>query len=104
MTRHPLPPLIGHSIHGQTQATLMKLHQQSLEKTLQSTLTIVDQDDITTKQQQQRTHNKKKKKYYPWVQRDSQAQREKIGGEGSRRRQRHDNGKSSCGCSHSLWR
>ncbi|KAF8943745.1 hypothetical protein BGZ47_005099 [Haplosporangium gracile] len=94
MTRYPLPP-IGHSIHGQTQATLMMLHQQSLEKTLQSTITLVDADNnpIAAKQQQQRAHTKKKKKYYPWLQRDSQTQREKIGGEGSRRRQRYDNGK-----------
>lgn len=94
MTRHSLPP-IGHSIHGQTQATLMHLHQQSLERTLQSTITLVDADNnpIAANQQQQRSHTKKKKKYYPWLQRDSLAQREKIGGEGSRRRQRHDNGK-----------
>ncbi|KAH7056847.1 hypothetical protein BKA57DRAFT_214939 [Linnemannia elongata] len=94
MTRHSLPP-IGHSIHGQTQATLMQLHQQSLERTLQSTITLVDADNnpIAANQQQQRSHTKKKKKYYPWLQRDSQTQREKIGGEGSRRRQRHDNDK-----------
>ncbi|KAK3819107.1 MAG: hypothetical protein JOS17DRAFT_757042 [Linnemannia elongata] len=94
MTRHSLPP-IGHSIHGQTQATLMHLHQQSLERTLQSTITLVDADNnpIAANQQQQRSHTKKKKKYYPWLQRDSLAQREKIGGEGSRRRQRHDNDK-----------
>ncbi|KAF9137461.1 hypothetical protein BGX30_010203 [Mortierella sp. GBA39] len=94
MTRHSLPP-IGHSIHGQTQAALMQLHQQSLERTLQSTITFVDADNnpIAANQQLQRSHTKKKKKYYPWLQRDSQNQREKIGGEGSRRRQRHDNGK-----------
>ncbi|KAF9359810.1 hypothetical protein BGX26_011368 [Mortierella sp. AD094] len=97
MARHPLPPIVGDSIHGQTRATLMKLHQQSLEKTLNATITMVDNDSADAKlqdQRQQRMHNKKKKKYYPWVQRDSQAQREKIGLEGSRRRQRHDNGKS----------
>lgn len=73
----------------------MQLHQQSLERTLQSTITLVDADNnpIAANQQQQRSHTKKKKKYYPWLQRDSQTQREKIGGEGSRRRQRHDNGK-----------
>lgn len=73
----------------------MQLHQQSLERTLQSTITLVDADNnpIAANQQQQRSHTKKKKKYYPWLQRDSQTQREKIGGEGSRRRQRHDNDK-----------
>ncbi|KAF9541974.1 hypothetical protein EC957_002534 [Mortierella hygrophila] len=73
----------------------MQLHQQSLERTLQSTITLVDADNnpITANQQLQRSHTKKKKKFYPWLQRDSQNQREKIGGEGSRRRQRHDNDK-----------
>ncbi|KAI1315994.1 hypothetical protein EDD11_010576 [Mortierella claussenii] len=85
MTRHPLPAYVGDSIHGQSQAALLKLHQQSLEKTINATLTIVENDtDITKQQQQQRTHNKKKKKYYPWIQRDSQNQRNKIGLEGSR--------------------
>ncbi|KAI7830179.1 hypothetical protein BC939DRAFT_301401 [Gamsiella multidivaricata] len=96
MARHPIPTLVGNSIHGQTQATLMKLHQQSLEKTINSTVTFVDNDTAAASQQnqdQQRTHNKKKKKYYPWIQRDSQNQRNKIGQEGSRRRQRHDNDK-----------
>lgn len=92
MARHALPP-IGHSIHGQSKAELMRLHQQSLERTLNNTLTIIDEKH--EQQKQQRMHNKKKKKYYPWLQRDSQTQREKIGLEGSRRRQRHDNGKST---------
>ncbi|KAG0078840.1 hypothetical protein BGZ92_001293 [Podila epicladia] len=91
MARHSLPP-IGHSIHGQSKADLMRLHQQSLERTINNTLTILDEKH--EQQKQQRHHNKKKKKYYPWLQRDSQTQREKIGLEGSRRRQRHDNGKS----------
>ncbi|KAG0350148.1 hypothetical protein BG005_010327 [Podila minutissima] len=91
MARHSLPP-IGHSIHGQSKAELMRLHQQSLERTINNTLTIIDEKH--EQQKQQRQHNKKKKKYYPWLQRDSQTQREKIGLEGSRRRQRHDNGKS----------
>ncbi|KAG0345512.1 hypothetical protein BG004_003652 [Podila humilis] len=60
----------------------MRLHQQTLEKTLNNTLTIVDEKQ--EQQQQQRMHNKKKKKYYPWVQRDSQRQREKIGQEGNK--------------------
>jgi hypothetical protein len=89
MTRHPIP-LVGNSIHGQSQAALLRLHQQSLEKTLNSTITIVDSDTDT----KQPYRNKKKKKYYPWIQRDSLNQRNKIGLEGSRRRQRHDNGKS----------
>ncbi|KAF9193176.1 hypothetical protein BGZ50_007716 [Haplosporangium sp. Z 11] len=95
MARDTLPSFIGDSIHGQTKASLMMLHQQSLEKTIQSTLTIVDNDSAAAiqHQEQQRQHNKKKKKYYPWIQRDSQNQRNKIGQEGSRRRQRHDNGK-----------
>ncbi|KAF9389765.1 hypothetical protein CPC16_005583 [Podila verticillata] len=92
MARHALPP-IGHSIHGQSKVELMRLHQQSLERTLNNTLTIIDEKH--EQQKQQRIHNKKKKKYYPWLQRDSLTQREKIGLEGSRRRQRHDNGKST---------
>ncbi|KAF9408055.1 hypothetical protein BGZ94_002464 [Podila epigama] len=80
MARHSNASIAGHSLHGQTKAELMRLHKQSLEKTLNNTLTIVDDTKITQEQQQkQRLHNKKKKKYYPWLQRDSQNQREKIG-------------------------
>ncbi|KAF9954649.1 hypothetical protein BGZ70_010499 [Mortierella alpina] len=95
MARDPVPVFVGESIHGQTKATLMQLHREHLERTIQSTLTLVDNDSAaaTQHQEQQRLHNKKKKKYYPWIQRDSQNQRNKIGQEGSRRRQRHDNGK-----------
>ncbi|KAG0211185.1 hypothetical protein BGX28_008365 [Mortierella sp. GBA30] len=81
MARDPLPSFVGDSIHGQTKAMLMKMHQERLEKTIQSSLTIIDNESAAASQQQQRTHNKKKKKYYPWVQRDSQKQREKIGQE-----------------------
>ncbi|KAK3815506.1 MAG: hypothetical protein J3Q66DRAFT_344952 [Benniella sp.] len=88
MARHPIP-LVGNSIHGQSQAALLRLHQQSLEKTLNSTITVVDSDTDT----KQPYRNKKKKKYYPWIQRDSLNQRNKIGLEGSRRRQRYDNDK-----------
>ncbi|KAF9569173.1 hypothetical protein EC968_002681 [Mortierella alpina] len=95
MARDPVPAFTGDSLHGQTKATLMKLHREHLERTIQSTLTLIDNDSAaaTQHQEQQRLHNKKKKKYYPWIQRDSQNQRNKIGQEGSRRRQRHDNGK-----------
>ncbi|KAF9284595.1 hypothetical protein BGZ68_004569 [Mortierella alpina] len=97
MARDPVPVFVGESIHGQTKATLMKLHREHLERTIQSTLTLIDNDSAAAAQhqEQQRLHNKKKKKYYPWLQRDSQNQRNKIGQEGSRRRQRHDNGKCS---------
>ncbi|KAF9989824.1 hypothetical protein BGZ75_004826 [Mortierella antarctica] len=99
MARDPVPVFVGESIHGQTKAALMKLHREHLERTIQSTLTLIDNDSAaaTQHQEQQRLHNKKKKKSYPWLQRDSQHQRNKIGQEGSRRRQRHDNGKCSPG-------
>ncbi|KAF9941602.1 hypothetical protein BGZ65_002372 [Modicella reniformis] len=84
MARHPNPALVGPSIHGQSQATLLKLHQQSLEKTINSTLTVVNNDIGISKQEQQQ-QQRKKKKYYPWIQRDSLRQRNKIGQEGSRR-------------------
>jgi len=100
MARDPLPQqqqlFVGDAIHGQSQATLMKMHQQSLERTIQASLTLIHNEstsEFLDPQQQHRLHNKKKKKYYPWVQRDSQNQRNKIGQEGSKRRQRHDNGK-----------
>ncbi|KAF9957472.1 hypothetical protein BGZ72_001800 [Mortierella alpina] len=95
MARDPVPVFVGESIHGQTKATLMKLHREHLERTIQSTLSLIDNDSAAAAQhqEQQRLHNKKKKKYYPWLQRDSLNQRNKIGQEGSRRRQRHDNGK-----------
>ncbi|KAF9919338.1 hypothetical protein BX616_007062 [Lobosporangium transversale] len=96
MDRHPRPTFVGDSIHGQSKDTLMKLHQKRLEKTINESLTMVDNDKATAelnRQQQQRAHNKKKKKFYQWIQRDSQAQRDKIGLPGSRRRQRHDNDK-----------
>ncbi|KAG0242039.1 hypothetical protein BGX31_000664 [Mortierella sp. GBA43] len=73
MARHSNPVLVGNSIHGQTQAALLKLHQQSLEKTLNSVMTVIDDDDKRPQRCQ-----RKKKKYYPWIQRDSQNQRNKI--------------------------
>ncbi|KAG0229202.1 hypothetical protein BGW42_001758 [Actinomortierella wolfii] len=85
------PTLVGHSVHGLDRQTALQLHQQALERTIQSSLTLIDDSD--QKPHKRNFHNKKKKKYYPWIQRDSLARRERIGNPGSRRRQRHDNGK-----------
>ncbi|KAF9434122.1 hypothetical protein BGZ76_008524 [Entomortierella beljakovae] len=81
MARHTLPPIIGESVHGQSRSALLKLHQESLEKTINSMTTEIDGtlEEKLSRQSFQRMQNRKKKKNYPWVQRDSQAQREKIG-------------------------
>ncbi|KAG0236264.1 hypothetical protein BGW41_000525 [Actinomortierella wolfii] len=71
------PTLVGHSVHGLDRQTVLQLHQQALERTIQSSLTLIDDSD--QKPHKRNFHNKKKKKYYPWIQRDSLARRERIG-------------------------